>query len=520
MSRPSLLAGVTAITLAFPSAAAAPPRPPVSLVVVVTVDQLRPDYLLRWRGQWTGGFRRLLADGAYFPRGMQDHALTETAPGHSTILSGRSPASTRIVVNELGVPDSTVRLVGGPDGPGASPRRFKGTTLVDWLAQRDSGFRFLSVAGKDRAAILPVGRSRGPVFWFAGGRFTTSTWYADTLPAWVAAWNARGGPERLEGADWTLLLPDSAYHEPDGGQWENGGRNVAFPHSIPDDSAGALRALARRPWMDSLILDLALDGARALRLGGRGRDPDLLAVGLSTTDYIGHAWGPDSREIHDHLLRLDRWLGWFLDSLATTVPRERTIVVLTADHGVTPFPEEARALGRPGGRIPLGRLVQEVNRTLGPAGVLQENAGLIYGDTAVLRAHGVSPESLATSLLSRVYRVPGVVDAWTPATLGAPPPSNLHAARWRRSLPRGFPWLVCAEAAPGYIWSDGPGSTTHGTTNPDDVDVPIAFLGPGVPAGIFRDPVRTIDIAPTLARMLGVKPTEKVEGKVIRRVVR
>jgi len=491
------------------------PAPTPRLIVVLTIDQLRPDYFTRWRSQWTGGFRRLMAEGAMFPNGRQDHAITETAPGHATILSGRYPAHTGIPLNDLGVPDTTVKLLDGANGEGASPRRFVGTTLVDWLRRDDPGLRFLSVSRKDRGAILPIGRTRGPVFWFADGRFTSSTWYADTLPTWVTRWDSGHFLERLEGTVWTPLLPDSAYPERDDEPWEHGGKETAFPHRMPADSAGALATLGERPWMDSLTLDFALAGTRALELGRRGR-PDLLAISLSATDYIGHEWGPDSREVHDHLLRLDRWLGGFLDSLATITPKERILVVLTADHGVTAFPELALSQGHPGGRIPLRRLVGAVNHSVGDA--LTESSGLIYADTARLHRARVNPESLATALAATVQKLPGVVDAWTPATLGAPLPSNVHASRWRRTLPPTLSWLVCAVAAPGYIWSDGPGYTTHGTTNPDDVDVPIAFLGAGIRPGFYSDTVTTVDIAPTLARLLAVKPMEKLDGRVIKRV--
>lgn len=490
---------------------ATPPGP--SLVVLITVDQLRGDYLARWAGQWSGGFHRLLVEGADFPNGRQDHAMTETAPGHATLLSGRYPVHTNIPFNTLGVGDSSFGLVGIKAGPGASPQRFKGTTLIDWLKTSDPGLRFLSVSRKDRGAILPIGKSRGPIFWFSEGQFTTSTYYSDSLPTWVRQWNDRRGPERLENVQWKLLLPDSAYTEKDDRPWENGGKDTVFPHQIPGDSAGALDVLGDRPWMDSLTLDFALTGARTLGLGSRGR-PDLLAVSLSATDYIGHTWGPDSRELHDHLLRLDRWLGGFLDSLATITPRERILVVLTADHGVTSFPELAIAAGRPGGRVSLTRLVRSTNRLAGNA--LEENSGLIYADTAKLKAAKVNPESLATALVAQVQKMPGVVDAWTPATLGAPLRSNMGATRWRRSLPADLDWLVCAVLAPGYIWSDGPGSTTHGTTNLDDVNVPIVFMGPGIRIGSYRDSVTTVDIAPTLARLLSVKPSEKLDGRPIR----
>ncbi len=161
-------------------------RPPVSLVVVITVDQMRGDYIARYAAQYTGGFARIASQAALFPRGVQDHANTETAPGHSTILSGREPTHTGIASNDRGVPDPLAPLVDYA-GPGASPARFIGTTLVDWLHNADTNSRVLSVSRKDRGAILPVGRAKGSVFWWADGAFTTSRYYADTLPAWVRA---------------------------------------------------------------------------------------------------------------------------------------------------------------------------------------------------------------------------------------------------------------------------------------------------------------------------------------------
>jgi len=509
--------------LVIPTGLGLSPKPLPRLVVVISIDQFRADYLLRWKTQWTGGFRRLLAEGAVFPNGRQDHALTETAPGHSTILSGRDPAHTGIVLNEFGVGDTAYPILGVPTGAGASPNRFQGTTLVDWMRKQDSLFRFLSVSGKDRSAILMVGRSRGPVFWYRGGRFTTSRYYGDSLPPWLLGWNARLRTEHLVGKYWPLARADSFYAETDSEPYENGGKGVTFPHRLPTDSALAAKALSTSPWLDSLTLDAALAGATALGLGQRDT-PDLLIVGLSATDYIGHAFGPDSREIHDQLLRLDGWLGSFLDALAARVPPDRIVVVVTADHGVTSYPEFSIQHGRPGGRVPLGVIVREANaaitgRNPHRSPVLEETDGLIYGDSARVRSLGVSPESLATALLQRVWRLPGVVNAWTPATLGASP-HDVDAARWMRALPRSFSWFVAASIKPGYVWSDQVGNAEHGSTNPDDVNVPIVFLGSGFKPGVYPDTVRTTDIAPTLARLLEVKPEGDLDGRAIKKILR
>src|SRR5256886_363775 len=246
------------------SSAAAPSRP--KLVVVITVDQLRPDYLTRWKSQLTGGLFQLTNEGAVFTDGYQDRAVAETAPGHSTILSGLWPAHTGIIRNSEGVQDSLAPLL-GTTGPGASPRRFRGTTLVDWLKAVDPTTRVLSVSRKDRGAILPVGRAKEQVYWYQSGLFTTSRYYADTLPTWVQAFNARRLPFKAANAVWTLLLPDTAYKEPDNEPWENGGVGIVFPHALPPHTIPAAAGRTGVPARDSPTLLFALQGVAALRVG-------------------------------------------------------------------------------------------------------------------------------------------------------------------------------------------------------------------------------------------------------------
>src|SRR5882762_2361511 len=338
----------------------APARP--KLVVVITVDQLRPDYLDRWKSQLTGGLFQLVNEGAVFADGYQDHAVTETAPGHSTILSGLWPAHTGIIRNSQGVQDSAATLL-GVAGPGASPQRFRGTTLFDWVKAVEPTTRALSVSRKDRGAILPIGRAKEQVYWYQSGLFTTSRYYADSLPTWVQTFNARRLPFKAANTVWTLLLPDSAYKEADNEVWENGGTGVVFPHALPADSVRAAAAIAGVPAMDSLTLLFALEGFEAMKLGRKGTD--ILAVSLSTTDAVGHTFGPDSREIHDQVLRLDRYLSWFLKRLTDRVGRDNVVVVLTADHGVTSFPERTRAkTGGAAYRVLLDTMFAAVNRGL------------------------------------------------------------------------------------------------------------------------------------------------------------
>lgn len=503
-------------------AAGAPaPRPRPRLVVLIAVDQFRPDYLSRYDRQFTGGFRRLLDQGVVFLNGQQDHAVTETAPGHSTMLSGRSPVSTNIVTNVLGVPDPAVSILGAPGEAGASPTRFRGTELFDWLRVADTNARALSVSRKDRGAILPIGRAQENVYWYVKGRWTTSTYYRDTLPTWLTRFDARPGARALAGREWTPLLPDSAYAEADSEPYEHGGKDFTFPHHFPTDSTAMASEVINYPWMDSLTLDVALEGAGQLKLGRSGHT-DLLSISLSTTDAVGHPYGPDSKEIHDQVLRVDRWLGWFLDSLTKLVPGDSVVLALTADHGVTPFPDDLHAQGKPGGRISVKALVARLNSTFARRFAMDfgfaYEAGLIYGDVAALRARGVGVDSLAANVAAEMRALDGVAQVYTPRGLAAAGDPDTNAARWRRQLPADFGWLVAGVAKPGYQWSDGAGSTSHGTTNSEDVRVPIVFWGMGLkPAHVARV-VRTVDIGPTLARLAGVEPTERVEGRPLSEV--
>jgi predicted AlkP superfamily pyrophosphatase or phosphodiesterase len=505
-----------------PAPAAAPvadgPAARPTLVVLVAVDQLRADYFRRWEGQLTGGLARFWRQAAFFTDGRQDHALTETAPGHSTMLSGRWPARTGIVANLLGVQDPSSPLVGAK-GEGASPERFRGSTLADWMRAADPATRILSVSRKDRGAILPLGRAKGQVFWYAGGTFTTSAYYMDTLPRWVNDFAAPEAARRLAGTTWTLLLPDSAYPEPDSVAFEHGGTDVAFPHRLTPNPDAAVVQLQNFPVMDSLTLAFALRGAGALGLGTRA-GTDLLVVSLSTTDAVGHAYGPDSRELHDQVLHLDRWLGAFLDSLAVLVPRERTLLVLTADHGVTSYPEWTRTHGADGGAADLGDIARRLNE--GPGRGLrtpfQFESGLLFGDVAGLRGRGVNVDSLAEALGREAAARPGVARVYTPASLAAAPAADPEATLWRRTVPADFGWLLCASLAPGWIWNGGT-LAMHGSTHLDDQRVPIAFLGQGLAAHHYDQPASTTDIAPTLAALLGLRPAEPLDGHPLAPVV-
>ncbi len=497
------------------------PAPRPKLVVVITVDQLRPDYLDRYRTQLTGGLALLLKQGAVFTDAYQDHAVTETAPGHSTILSGRWPAHTGIVRNTVGVQDSAAPLV-GLTGPGASPIRFRGTALFDWLKAAEPDARALSVSGKDRGAILPIGRAKQQVYWYVGGYFTTSRYYADSLPEWVRGFNGRRIPFKAAGATWSLLLPARAYPEPDSEPYENAGNDFTFPHRLSPDSALAALGYLAVPSMDSLTLAFALEGVRTLGLGSRGA-VDLLSVSLSTTDYVGHTYGPDSREIHDQVVRLDRTLGLFLQQLFVRYGSGNVLIVLTADHGVTPFPERSRAEGyRDAQRVNVDTMIAAVNAQLderagGGAWVAFESGMVLLPRRAELAAQGVNVDSVVADVAARLRAVPGVARIDRPADLAKRDTTSAVVRRWMHQVPLDAGVELVATLKPYSIWAyaNVPAIAMHGQPSDIDAHVPLILWGRALRRGVYQERVATVDIAPTLARLLGLSPAEPLDGRVL-----
>lgn len=490
-----------------------------TLIVLITLDQFRGDYLERFGPQLTGGLARLTRGGAWFTNAHQDHAITETAPGHSTLLSGRFPRSTGIMANRVGVEDPNAPLIGLPNETGASPRRFHGSTLVDWLHARDSHSRALSVSMKDRGAILPIGRSNQQVYWYEPeGVFTTSRYYTDALPEWVARFNGRHMPQKYAGHSWTLLLPDSAYHEPDDVGVEAGGNGFVFPHPLPADSAQAASLVRVTPWMDELVLALALDGVNAMSLGA-GPSTDVLAVSLSATDVIGHRFGPDSREMHDQVLRVDRALGVFLDSLFRLRDSSRVAVVLAADHGVGTIPELVSDSVPPPTRVSLDAVVIDVMRKLQALHIRPDAFDLdqqvVVLDRGELRQHHVNVDSLLAAFAVAARKQPGVrrvdrlEDLWHGDTV-----HDAIARRWTHQFPSDSPVELVVTLSPFSTW--GGNTASHGSPYDYDSHIPLIFYGAAFKSGRNAAFVRSVDIAPTLADLVGVPPTQPLDGVVLK----
>jgi hypothetical protein len=492
------------------------------LVVFITVDQLRGDMLDRYRSDLRFGYARLMR-GAWFVNAFQDHAITETAPGHASTMSGRFPRSTGITSNSEGVFDPNYPLLTGmPYEAGASPERFLGTTLFDWLYAKDKRTRALSVSKKDRGAILTIGRSKQDVYWFSSnGSVTTSTYYRDSLPSWVQAFNARRIAQSYAGAAWRLSRDSSKYSEPDSVPLERGGHDFMFPHQFPSDTIGAAGYMALTPTMDSVTAVFALEGLQRLDLG-RGPQTDILAVSFSATDYVGHSYGPDSREAHENELRLDETLGWFLDSLYKVRDSSTIVVALTGDHGVQPIRELARqrgeATGDQGLLVTLRQQVADVRAGLLAAGAdtmaFYYDENVVALDRPALARARLNADLILDSFARAARQVRGVarVDRMRNVRR-ADFAIDAVARRWAHQIPESSPIELVITLTRYSFWY--PAAATHGSPYDMDASVPVIFYGPWIKPGRYTSFTRTVDMGPTLAQIAGVRPLEKLDGVVL-----
>lgn len=509
-----------------PASAPAPSGP--RLVVVVSVDQMRYDYLVRFKPLFTGGLKALIERGAVFSNARYRHANCETGPGHSVILSGRNAWQSGIVANswfdsELGhavnvVDDPTVLPVGG-EGRGASPANFVGFTVGDVLKRTHPGAKVVGVSMKDRAAILMAGPRGDAAYWYeqATGRFITSSYYMRTAPPWLDALNRRRVPDSYGGKTWTRLLGDTSlyvkYAGEDNVPSEADTRDTTFPHALPAAGTPALYdGFRRTPFMDELTLDVALDAMNAHGLGDDAV-PDVLAVGFSATDVIGHAFGPDSQEMMDQLLRLDRVLKRLLDAAEAKAGAGRVLVILTADHSVMPLVESLQKQGLAARRVSPGSLQAAGMKALEarfPGAkdlVASYLAPDFYLNLDSIARQGLRRKDVEQTLADALLATGDVAKVYTAASFAGEIPSlsedpYFDAVRRSYFAPRS-PHVIARLKEYMYLTSY-PGGTGHGTSYEYDRHVPVVFMGAKIKAGTYEGETGPEDIAPTLGLLLGI----------------
>ena len=502
------------------------------LVLVLSIDQMRFDYLTRFDDLYTGGFRTLLDQGAVFSEARYHHAMTETGPGHSVILSGRHPSHSGIVANAwydsflkrtINVVEDPVQSPLGGRGRRASPINFIGFTLGDVLKQQDPESRVVGVSLKDRSAILMAGPRGDAAYWYetSGGNFITSTYYMSKAPAWLEKWNGKRVPDQYAGQEWERLLEDEKLYEkyagPDAiaGEWDR--KDIVFPHSIrgTPPGRGFYDYLRRTPFVDEMTLSVSLEAMKAHQLG-EDNSTDILAIGFSATDIVGHTYGAESQEVMDQLLRLDLVLGELFQEVESRVGLDNTLVVLTADHGVLPLVETLQAKGVEARRAHPQVLEAAVQAALekkypGVENMIADSSRDIYLDEEVMQRHQLERQEVETTIIDALLSTDLVEAVYTHSQLlGDEPSSDPYIELFRNSFfqPRSPHLTVLVKK---YLYLDPrPGGTGHGTAYDYDRHVPIIFMGPNIEPGAYPDPCGPQDIAPTLAQLLGLDlPREK-----------
>ena len=512
-----------------------------ALLLLIAVDQMRADYLDRFRPQLIGGLRTLLEDSAVFINARQDHAITSTAPGHAAMLSGLYPRDNGMVDNtwfdrtlerrERAAIDPEKQLVGVSatnNSPGVSPRQFLGTSLVGWLKDLDPLSQAVSISRKDRAAVLMAPEAEHVYWWHAAsGRFISSTYYQDELPDWVNVFNGNDWLSGYLGGSWEQLEAEPAYilSRPDAYEGERGPRGfgTVFPHPFPTSRPALGRTIELTPFMDKATLDLGRAAITALNLGQDGVT-DVLALGLSSTDSVGHYFGPYSRELQDQILRLDRMLGDFLEFVDRTAGLHRTLVILTADHGVAPLPEYSRELGDAAERLRLGEIYRGISEYLGDEfggenWFTSSSHGWIQVDRAKATKLGVDANYIVHKAREYIETLDTVVAVFSHDDLleDRKPQSQIEELLRRSFYAERLGDLYLLHS-PLSLWQTGL-ATNHQSPYDYDRRVPLILRGPGIRPGVYAEPVAIVDIAPTLAHMLGLTAPNALEGIILEHVI-
>lgn len=527
--------------ICLPAAAGQP-----KLVLQITVDQLRGDMPFRIKERFgPGGFRYLLEHGTVYTNAQYQHANTSTAVGHATLATGGNVPEHGMVGNDWWdfsrqekvncVEDRNSPLIGRKPGKnGRSPRNLESSTFSDELVLSNNGrSRAFAVSTKDRGAILLAGQT-GKAYWYSkqNGEYVTSTWYHDSSPEWLSRWNANKPVDRLDGWAWTLLQEPESYLFSDHPQrsWvrPRGSLGDAFPHRLEKDTDGVFySALRYTPATDTLTLGVARALIQAEKIG-QGDYTDYLSISFSAADYIGHAFGPNSLEAEDNLLRLDRSLANLFAFVDQQVGLANTLVVLSSDHGVAPAPEYSARHGFNASRLGLGRHLDTINRSLMQRFGTEETllrAFLkpnLYLDFGVMARGGLDVGEVERALVEEIQKLDGVGAALTRSqlTYGQVPDTPM-ARRMSAAFHPQRSGNVMFFPDPFWYLSDKPhgDAATHGTPQRYDTYVPMMFAGAGVPTRTVHRSVAPRDVAPTLSAFMGIAAPSGSVGVVLYEII-
>lgn len=524
-----------------------PPAKP-QLIVGIMVDQMRHDYLYRyWDKYGEDGFKRLLREGFNFKNGHFNYAPTSTGPGHASVYTGTTPAVHGIIGNNwysretkegpYCVGDNSVQGVGTASKAGQmSPANLLSTTITDELRlATNMQAKVIGVALKDRGSVLPAGHTANAAYWYEGssGNWITSSYYMQQLPQWVQEFNNRKLPDQYLSQPWATLLPIEQYTESsaDDVPWENTFANEerpVFPHNMPAIRGKGYGALSGTPFGNTFTTEFAIEAIRAEQLGKRNVT-DFLALSYSSTDLVGHQFGPSSIEVQDTYLRLDRDLANLLRFLDGHVGKENVLIFLTADHGAARSPTYLSSLripaGTTSGQVMMDSLDFFLNRRFGAGKWVERYINQqVYLDHALIQRQKVSLTEIQKATAFYLLRQPAVARTITEeALMYSDWDSGLMGMIARGYNPRRSGDVMVMLDPEWFHGSGNQGphrGTTHGSYHTYDTHVPILWYGWKVNPGESVQRASVTDIAPTIAAWLNIAQPNGTTGQPLQEYMR
>ncbi|GAO45563.1 putative 2-amino-3-ketobutyrate coenzyme A ligase [Flavihumibacter petaseus NBRC 106054] len=526
----------------FGQAGTTPAKP--KLVVGMVVDQMRWDYLYRYKDRYqaNGGFKRLLTQGFSNENTLIPYTPTITACGHTCIYTGSVPAVHGITGNAwfdrtrnksvYCTEDPSVKTVGSTTAAGEmSPANLYTTTITDEL-KLASNFRskVIGIAVKDRGAILPAGHAADAAYWYDNktGNWITSTFYRSELPDWLQQYNAAKHVDQYYALGWNTLYPIATYtmSTRDENAFEGkpfGSDAKGFPYSLKNFTGKNFGAISSTPYGNTMTLEVAKAAVKAEGMG-KGAFTDFLAVSLSSTDYVGHAFGPNSIEAEDTYLRLDKDLGEFFNFLDQTIGKGQWLFFISADHGVAHVPGFMTEHKIPAGLFDDGAAMKALNASLEQSFGAPNLVNSMYNyqvhlNLPVVDSLKLDRDKLANAAAAFMKKQPGVARAFVLENLAETTlPSKIKEMVANGYMPnRSGDVQFLLE--PQYL-DGGPTGTTHGLWNPYDAHIPLVWMGWKIKPGKSNVEVYMTDIAPTVAALLQIQMPNGCIGKPIEAITR
>ena len=512
------------------------------LIVGIVVDQMRWDYLYRYADRYSpDGFKRLLTQGFSCENTFIPFTPTYTGAGHASVYTGSVPAINGIIGNYwyrrdlkriwYCSEDTSVATVGSTSIAGKmSPRNMLTTTITDELRLATNfQSKTIGISLKDRGSILPAGHSANAAYWFdnASAGWITSTYYMNELPDWVKKLNDKKLPDLYLQQNWNTLYPINTYRQStaDDKEYESGisGEDNEFPHQTSAISVNRYESFRFTPGGNTYTFDMAMAAIDAEKLGQRGV-ADFLALSFSSTDYIGHSFGPNSIEMEDTYLRFDKDMAAFLKWLDAKIGKGQYLIFLTADHGVAHIPGFMKENKISSGTVDDAEVRKWINenaeKKMGVKNAVEQVINYqLYLNYAALQENKTNIDDFKKWAISELKNHPAIMSAFDLDNLPATPIPVKIKERITNGYNQKFSGDIQFIFNPGWFdgWNKG---TTHGAWNPYDSHIPLLWFGWKINPGKTNRETYMTDIAPTVAAMLRIQMPNGSVGNVIEEVMK